>query len=131
LRIPLKLRFAASALFGLVMWTATVWRFLPYSERMHDPGPNLWMIFAAEFLGGLLLTAGLSKNRWTICHTLIAAMFAANTVLIQVDWKADPTNHNLAPFEYIIIAIFALPVYLGAGAAWALDRWIADRAITR
>jgi hypothetical protein len=43
--------------------------------------------------------------------------------MIVVDCIPDPTNHNLFPFEFMMIAVLTLPAYFGALLAAAVDRF--------
>lgn len=123
MRFSLTFRCLASAALAIVLFLIYFWRFLPYSQRLR-PGhePNWWSFLAIMFVGGFLLTLGMTRHRFRVCLCLLLTFFAANTVMIVIDCIPDPTNHNLFPFEFVMLAIFTLPAYLGAGIAAAVQR---------
>jgi hypothetical protein len=53
---------------------------------------------------------------------MLGAFFLANACLILSDCAADPTDHNLWPFEFVIIAVSMAPAYVGAGISSYIDR---------
>ena len=120
--VSLGARYLASAALGIVLFVFFIWRFLPYSERNRQD-PNLWMLLGVMAAGGFLLTLGMKSKRFRVCHVLLLTMWVANAVLIAVDCSDDPTNHNLAPFEFIIIALGTLPAYAGAGLGALVEKF--------
>jgi uncharacterized membrane protein YhaH (DUF805 family) len=74
-------------------------------------------------IGGFLLSLGIARRRFWVCTCLLLTLFVAHTILIVVDCIPDPTNHNLFPFEYAMIAVLTLPAYFGAIIAAAVDRF--------
>jgi cell division protein FtsW (lipid II flippase) len=116
-------RYVAAVFAGVAFHVVFIWKFLPYTPRESAPGllPGYWLpIFA--FVLGLLLTLSLKgKKRW-IPTVMLGACFLANACLIVSDCAEDPTNHNLWPFEFVIIAVAMAPAYLGAGISSLVDR---------
>ena len=45
----------------------------------------------------------------------------AHALVVVVDVRADPADHNLLPFEFVILGVCALPAYFGAGIAHFVD----------
>jgi hypothetical protein len=69
-----------------------------------------------------LLTIALEgKKRW-IPVAMFGAFCAANACLIVADCSADPSNHNLWPFEFVMIALATAPAFLGAGVSVLIGR---------
>jgi uncharacterized membrane protein YhaH (DUF805 family) len=117
-------RYVASAVLGVILFVFYFWSFLPYSQRMRpEHSPNWWSFLIIMLIGGFLLTFGMGRRRFWVCTCLLLTLFVANTILIVVDCIPDATNHNLAPFEFVMIAVLTLPCYLGALIATAVDRF--------
>lgn len=116
-------RMAAAVFVGVIFDVVFFWKFQPYSAREHghDLLPGYFLpIFA--LLAGFLLTVGENgKTRW-IPVTMFGGFCAANACLIVADCMADPTNHNLWPFEFVIIAVATAPASLGAGISVLIAR---------
>jgi len=116
-------RLVAAALIGAIFDAVFFWKFQPYTTREHghDLLPAYFLPILA-FLAGLLLTlAADGKKRW-IPMALVGGFWAANAGLIVADCATDPTNHNLWPFEFVIIVIVTSPAFLGAGVSTLFDR---------
>lgn len=123
MKSSLAYRYAAAAVLAVVLFLEYFWRFLPYSERYRPKNePNWWVFLAIMLAAGFLLTVGMERHRFRVCTCLLGTLFAANAVLIVVDCIPDPSNHNLLPFEFAMIAVFTLPAYLGAWIASAAGR---------
>jgi len=63
-------------------------------------------------------------NAFVLRELTQTATWAArpNSRLIVADCSDDPTNRNLWPFEFVIIALATAPVLLGAGVSVLIDR---------
>ena len=72
---------------------------------------------------GFLLTLRAGKSRYRVVHWILAGVFVAHIWVIQLDWRVDPTDHNLLPFEFVFLGIMALPGYAAAKAAQLVDRF--------
>ena len=117
-------RHALSAVLGVILFLFYFWRFLPYSQRERpEHSPNWWSFLIIMLIGGFLLSLGLTRHRFWVPTCLLLALFVANTIMIVVDCIPDPTNHNLFPFEFMMIAVLTLPAYFGALIAAAVDRF--------
>ena len=82
-----------------------------------------YLVFAGVIsLLGFLLTLGLKHARYRIGTWMIAGACVSHLVVITWDVRLDPTSHNLLPFEFIVLAVMALPAYLGIAAGNALGR---------
>ncbi len=117
-------RCVASAVLGVILYLFYFWRFLPYSQRDRpEHQPNWWSFMIILLVAGLVLTLGARRGRFWIPTCLLLTLFAANIVMIVVDCIPDPTNHNLWPFEFVMITVLAIPAYIGACAAAGIDRF--------
>jgi hypothetical protein len=69
--------------------------------------------------------------RWKICTekrivrrwvpiAMLGGFFTANACLIIADCAADPTDCNLWPFEFVMIAAATSPAFIGAGVSGLL-----------
>jgi len=115
-------RYGAAFAAGAIAYGATLYQFLTYSER-NNLGPAHWLALAALTLViGYLATFGVKSSRFRVVHCMLAGIFVAHMLVIAIDVREDPTNHNLLPFEFVIIGFFALPGYLGAKIAQWMDR---------
>jgi len=110
-------------MIGVIFDAVFYWRFAPYSvrEHHHDLLP-MYMLPILALLAGVLLTLGMAKNRRLIPLSIISGFFAANICLIVADCASDPSNHNLWPFEFVIIAVMTSPAFLGAGISGLIQR---------
>lgn len=52
-------------------------------------------------------------------------VFIGHMAVIAVDLSADPTNHNLLPFEFVILTVVVSPAFVGALVGQFLTRWVA------
>lgn len=119
----LEWRLAGAVIIGVIFEAVFFWKFQPYNtrERGHDLLPWYFLPILA-FLFGLLLTVAVEgKKRW-IPLAMFGGLFAAHACLIVADCSADPTNHNLWPFEFAIMAVVMSPAFLGAGISALIDR---------
>lgn len=114
-------RHVASAILGLVLFLFYFRPFLPFSQRLKY-SPNLWPFLIIVLIGGFLLSLGLPRGRFWVPTCLLLTLFVANAILIVVD-EITGNDHNLLPFEYILIALVTLPAYFGALIAAAVDRF--------
>jgi hypothetical protein len=116
-------RHVASAVLGMILFVFYFWRFLPYSQRLRpEHSPNWWSFLIIVLIGGFLLSLGLTRRRFWVPTCLLLTLFVANAIMIVIDCIPDPTNHNLFPFEFLIIAVLTVPAYFGAFIAAAVDR---------
>jgi cell division protein FtsW (lipid II flippase) len=116
-------RYASAVFIGVFFDAVFFWKFRPYSLREHGPDLLPWYFLPIlAFLAGLLLTVAVEgKKRW-IPVAMLAGFCTANAGLIVADCSADPTNHNLWPFEFVMIALATAPAFLGAGMSVLIDR---------
>ena len=117
--MPTRRNLVALVAGGFV-YAATLYRFLTYSER-NRLSSDSYLLFAALVLIVAFLVALGTKARYRTAGFVILGVWAAHALVIAVDLRADPTDHNLLPFEFIILGICALPVYLGAVLAQVVD----------
>ena len=116
-----RIRYCAAAAAGAGVYFILLYRFLSYSERNRLPASAYMIFAAAAFLVGLLLSLGASRSRRAIATALIVGVCAMHAIVILIDWSKDPTDHNLFPFEFVILFVTASPVYAGAGLARLVD----------
>jgi len=116
-------RYAGAVFTGVIFDAVFFWRFQPYSAREHGPGPLPgYFLPILAFVAALLLTLALESKKLLVPLAMIGGFFAANAGLIVADCAGDPTNHNLWPFEFVIIVIATAPAFLGAGVSVLIDR---------
>lgn len=77
--------------------------------------PALWIFLASELLRRLR-----HWSRWAAVITI--APLAYVIVRLVVDLQADPTSHNLWPFEVIVASLVSLLLFgLVAAVVWRFD----------
>ncbi len=111
-------RYLLAGLIGVAFDVIFFWR-LPYSQRespQHPAALPLYALPVLAFVLGLFVTLGAQK-RQMVPLSMLAGFSAANVVLIIADCWHDPTNHNLWPFEFLIILVLTAPAFLGAALA--------------
>lgn len=125
----LQWRVAAAVCIGVIFDAVFFWKFQPYTVREHGPDllPWYFLPILALFAGFALTYAAEGKKRW-IPLAMMGGFCGANACLILSDCSVDPTNHNLWPFEFVIIAIATSPAFLGAGVSTLIDRARGNRA---
>lgn len=104
-------------LTGSVIYLATLHRFASYSERNATSGPWFLLFALSMFAAGAALTYWKQAAKARIGLSLTGGVLIAHTIAIAIDVSKDPTDHNLLPFEYILMAIISLPAPLGAAIA--------------
>ena len=116
-------RLAVAVMIGVLFDAVFNWRFQPYSARNshHDVLP-WFMLPILAFVAGLLLTLGMEGRKRLVPLALVGGFFAANACLIVADCRDDPTNHNLWPFEFVIIVVMTSPAFLGAGMSALIEQ---------
>ena len=116
-------RLAVAVMIGVLFDAVFYWRFQPYSARnpQHNMLPE-FMLPVLAFAAGLLLTLGMEGRKRLVPLALVGGFFAANACLNVADCWSDPTNHNLWPFEFVIIVVMTSPVWLGAGISALIER---------
>jgi hypothetical protein len=119
----LEWRCAVAVIIGVAFDAIFFWRFLPYSLRTsHHLLLPIYTLPMLAFIAGVVLTIGLAKRRRLIPIALVGGFCAANACLIIVDCWNDPTNHNLWPFEFLMIMVLTVPAFLGAGLSPIFER---------
>ena len=106
------------ALTGLLVGAISYWP-VPYSE-MNLLGLYPWLLASSAALAGaLLFTLFLNQKPWKIALSMTLGVVLAILIRIIYDTSFwDPTSHNLAPFELMIVGLQTLPAtfagaYLG------------------
>jgi hypothetical protein len=98
-----------------------------YGATLLDRLPVIWPVWiAAIFLCSFLLDLALRRSGNSrpllIPLATLLGMIVTHTVLLIRDVIADPTSHNLWPFEYVFWALtVAAPAYLGSLLAFLVS----------
>jgi len=118
-----ELRYAIAVMVGVMLDAVFFWKFQPYSAREHGHDLLPWYCLPVlAFVAGLLLSIGIEgKKRW-VPLAILGGFFGANACLIVADCATDPTNHNLWPFEFVMIAAASSPAFLGAAVSGLLKQ---------
>ena len=116
-------RLAAAFAVGVILDAVFFWKFQPYATREHGHDFLPWYFLPIlTFVAGLLLTLAFAGKKRSIPTAMFVGFCVANACLIVADCLADPTNHNLWPFEFVIIALATAPAFLGAGISALIAR---------
>ena len=111
----IPLRYFLSTVWGLVVYCWCYHPWLPYSARERSwTGSGFAVVALGGLVAGFVLANGARPHRYRIAAAFLAALFAANACVIAFDWTIDPTDHNLFPFEFVLLGILACPAFLGA-----------------
>ena len=116
-------RYACAVTLGVVFDAVFFWKFQPYALREH--GHDLLPWYSLPILAlfaGLLLSIRIEGKRLWVPIAMLGGFSAANACFIIADCATDSTNHNLWPFEFVIIALAMSPAFLGAGISALLPR---------
>ncbi len=90
---------------GLPLWL-TPYGSLSLPDALYLPG----LLVALPLCAGLRFFAVARST--TIAAVVVGAMLVANMLRITVDTAADPTSHNLFPFELALTLVFGSAVAL-------------------
>jgi hypothetical protein len=116
------LRSAVALVFGALAYFVSLHRFLSYSQRNRLGAADYITFALLVFVVGFATTLNVRKSRYRIASWTIAGVWALHAFVIAMDLREDPTNHNLLPFEFIILGFVALPVYIGAALSSVASR---------
>lgn len=96
-----------------------------YASRMRGlHAVALWGALAALLAVPVVLNFG-EKHTLRITAAVWAGMLVPHTLVLIREISADPTSHNLWPFEYALLCLFAVPALLGAVAGrFAGQAWV-------
>ncbi len=83
---------------GIPMWLST------YTQYLNNPLFSVYAIAITSVTAGILAFKTKDKKRYILLYTMGAHQVAFIIKMI-IDCNADPTNHNMAPFEMIILII--------------------------
>ena len=103
----------------------TLYRFLSYSQRNALPEANYLTMAGLAFGLAFLLVLGLGRSWWRVAFSLLLGVFGGHMAVVVLDVSADPTNHNLLPFEFVILSVVVSPAFVGAFLGQLLTRWAA------
>jgi len=103
----------------VIVYLATLYRGLSYTQRLSLSGTSYLVFVCLLVVMGSILTVGLRCARYRIASWMIAGVWVGHIVLVMWDWQVDPTSHNLLPFEFIILGIVSLPAYVGVAVTHA------------
>jgi len=86
-------------------------------------GAQGYMYFGIAALAiGFVAAVGVGKKRSRIAGGVMLGAFAMHAAVIAVDLEKDPTDHNLLPFEFVILGVCAAPAYAGAALSRLISR---------
>jgi|SRR5467141_1703903 len=66
------------------------------------------------FLLGLALGVAQPRSWLLLGWMTVTLVFILTAINIIHDWTIDDTSHNLWPFEFVLLAFFALPALVGS-----------------
>ena len=83
---------------GVPSWLST------YTQYLNNTLFSIYAIAVTAISAGILAFKTKDKKRYILLYTMGAHQVAFIIKMI-IDCSADPTNHNMAPFEMIILII--------------------------
>ena len=83
---------------GVPSWLST------YTQYLNNTLFSMYAIAVTAISAGILAFKTKDKKRYILLYTMGAHQVAFIIKMI-IDCSADPTNHNMAPFEMIILII--------------------------
>lgn len=117
-----RTRWALAILPGILACGIPLWP-LAYREVSIGarPAPGAWLVLAA--VAGVLAFRTLGRGFWRAVGAVLLGFALAVLARVIVETSADPTTHNLFPFEVAFAVAIALPgALVGAGIPWWLAR---------
>jgi hypothetical protein len=82
-----------------------------------------WLVELALFLGTVFAGCLSHARLWTVMAVMLACVPVAVMGRVVMDTAADPTSHNLWPFEVVLSMIISIPaICVGGLLAWAIRR---------
>ena len=102
---------------GALAYLATLHRFLTYTQRNQLPFDSHLIFAGLALVIGCAASIGLATGRYRIAKFVVFGAWAAHAVAVWVDMQKDPTDHNLLPFEFIILGVEGATAYIGAVVA--------------
>jgi hypothetical protein len=124
MRLNLTLRLSIAAAVGVFADLFGMGDAYTYSTRMHQMhAVALCSVLASLLLVPFILNFG-AKRTLPMAGTVWTGMAISHSIVLIAEISADPTSHNLFPFEYVMLSFFAVPALLGAvagrfaGQAW-------------
>src|SRR5438309_10771356 len=113
---------------GSVAYVLILYRFLSYSERNRLPR-GVYLTFAEVALAiGFIVTLGATRGRYRTVAFVLLGISIAHFIVMIVDYRRDPTSHNLGPIEFVALCIYAAPAFVGAAIAQFVDHIRTRRA---
>ena len=109
---------ATMAVIAVPYWTSSF-------DSIRDDGIlGAWrMVALALFAGTFLAGAVSAAPLWTVMPGMLVCAPIAVVGRVVMDTAADPTSHNLWPFEVVLAGIMSVPaICLGAAVAWGVRR---------
>jgi hypothetical protein len=115
------MRCTGAAIAAALAYVLTLFSFLTYEQRQ-DLGLGSYVVFALMMLiAGFFFARDAGRNHLRIAGCALLGVFVAHSAVVAADLTEDPTHHNLLPFEFIFLAMFAAPAFLGAILARSMD----------
>lgn len=94
-------RYAAIAIVGAVLFVFYFQPFLPYSQRSQFSS-HWWPFPVIALIFSFLLSLYLTHRRFWVPTCLLLTLFAANAILIVVDFMIGAVDHNLFSHRVLV-----------------------------
>lgn len=118
-RIPMQSRFSMSGLLPGLMAGAGSYVYVWLDPRVYKNGDGLVPWVAVCALGGLLAALLSPAKKRIVLGSVLVGAVGLNLARIVIDTTADPTSHNLFPFE---LGFTCISTAAGAFAGIVLGR---------
>jgi len=108
-------RYLAAAVMGVALYALWYHPWIAYAHReASQTAVEFFLAMAGAFVTALLLSLNTRPHRYRLAGAMLGSMFVMHAVVISIDLKTDPTDHNLLPFEFIILGVLVSPAFLGS-----------------
>ena len=82
-----------------------------------------WLVELVLFLGTVLAASLSNAQIWAVMAVMLTCVPIVVMGRVVMDTAADPTSHNLWPFEVVLSMIISVPpIGVGGLLAWAIRR---------
>jgi hypothetical protein len=115
---PIVVFAVTTAVIAVPYWTAD------YASISDDGIFGFWLLVAVVLVLGTFLAASLSEVPLVLpALGMLACAPIAVMGRVLIDTAADPTSHNLWPFEVVLSSMMSVPaVAVGVVLAWVVRR---------
>ena len=121
-------RYMLALFTGSIAYLLILYRFISYSQRNRLPGSVYETFAVVALVIGFIVTLGVTRHRYRTIGFILLGVCVTHLLVMVADYRHDPTSHNLAPIEFVVLCVCASPAYAGAAIAHIVDYIRGQRA---